>query len=151
MTYIKVDNLTYGALLNFVGRAYTPNLQGGKVRAISASAKASYLPHGEDGGGPQIDILYRDTPLVVLTPDVLEVRNLAKQHSVPALKLVNRVLEQNAPGHLLTLDPKHAAMHYDGKPIEPDFLSGEYFLDEDYGHFYKINGRTVPNYTKEEN
>lgn len=151
MTYQKVETLTYGALYNFVGRAYTPNLQGGKVRQITASAKASYLPQGEDGGGPEIAIVYRGTTLLVLTPDVLEFRGIEREHSVPALKLVNRILEQNAPGHRLSLDPKHAALYYNDKIIDPDFLTGEYFMDEDYGHFYKINGRTVPNYTKEDN
>lgn len=151
MTYQKVSALTYGALYNFVGRAYTPNLHGGKVRQITASAKASFLPEGEYGDGPEIAIVYQGTTLLVLTPDVLEIRGIGKEHSVPALKLVNRVLEQNAPGHRLSLDPKHAALYYNDNVIEPDLLTGECFLDEDYGHFYKINGRTTPNYTKEDN
>lgn len=143
MTYNVASTFTYGGLFAYLHKAYKENKQGGGKRSVSASGRAEYWPQGMDGtGGAEIVVYYHDEPVVSITSDTVELLKV-QGLSVPALKLVNRVLADNAPDHTLTLDSK-PALAYKGKTLYPGIMAGMYFKDNE--RFVNIDGGAFYNY-----
>lgn len=153
MTYTKAESLSYGYLYHFVQRGYKKNNQGGGRRAITNTATASYLPEGvNESGEPTIQIQYGKTPVIELTPSVLEFVGVRHQNNKPAVNLYNRFLQEYAPEHRIVFDPKHLTLVYGqnpGKVLHIEFESG--MIDTDSGRFVEVNGKFLPNYLKEDN
>lgn len=148
MAFTTPKTYNYAGLYAYLSRAYKENAQGGGWRLIGATARADYLPNGSEGSGAEILISWHGFNLVTVSRDGLRLHEM-QFLTKPMMKLINRIMADAAPGHELVEGTHLPNLVYNGEIVKLGISTGWHFADNN--RFYEVNGRTVDNYTKEDN
>lgn len=141
----KPRTYSFYMLREFVKNTWKRNVSGGGYRPVSAQGLVSFINKGADGDS-FIRVSYGGVDVVDLTDQWVEVNLPTGLVTVPMIRLVNRVLEDNnVPYFVPTYNGAHELCYADGSGTAiKSVITATYF--HEFGRFVEVNNKTVPDY-----